>query len=116
MVNDNKLVDGKIFQVIRCHLCYKTHVLYNPRTKLRKGLISYYKINGISTLKKHVGVEHNLLAKKLNEEVNNSLRSQVEKQLAKKRQNLFSYEISEFFLQNFLTKKMKCNRNILKNM
>jgi hypothetical protein len=41
-----------------------THVLYKPRTKLGKGLISYYKTNGISTLKKHVDLEHNLFVKK----------------------------------------------------
>ncbi len=34
VVNDNKPVDGKVPQVMRCHLCYKTHVLYNSRTKL----------------------------------------------------------------------------------
>jgi hypothetical protein len=38
---------AKKIKIMRCHLCYKIHVLYNPRTKLRKGLISYYKINGI---------------------------------------------------------------------
>jgi hypothetical protein len=43
------------FKVMRCHLCYKTHVLYNPRTKLRKGLISYHKTNGILTFKKTCG-------------------------------------------------------------
>ncbi len=95
MVNGNKLVDGKILQVMRCHLCYKTHVLYNPRKKLRKRLISYYKTNGIPTLKKHVDVEHNLLAIFFNEEVNSLVRSQVEKKLVKKKQNVSSYEISE---------------------
>jgi hypothetical protein len=71
VVNDNKPMDGKIPQVMRCQLCYKTPMLYNPRTKLKKGLISYYKTNGISTLKKHVDVKHHLLANKLDEEMNN---------------------------------------------
>jgi len=70
VVNDNKPMDGKIPQVMKCHLCYKTPTLYTPRTKLRKGLISYYKTNGISTLKKHVDAEHHLLANKLDEEMN----------------------------------------------
>jgi hypothetical protein len=69
-VNDNEPMDGKIPQIMRCHLCYKTFVLYNPRIKLKKGLISYYKTNGISALKKHMNVKHSLLAKKLDEEVN----------------------------------------------
>jgi hypothetical protein len=71
VVNDNKPMDGKIPQVMRCHLCYKTPMLYNPRIKLRKGLISYYHTNGILALKKHMYVKHGLLAKKLDEEVNN---------------------------------------------
>jgi len=45
-------------------------MLYNPRTKLRKGLISYYKTNRISTLKKHVDAENGLLAKKPDKEMN----------------------------------------------
>jgi hypothetical protein len=65
VVNDNKPMDGKILQVMRCHLCYKTPMLYNPKIKLRKGLISYYKTNGILVLKKHVNVEHHLLATNL---------------------------------------------------
>ncbi len=65
-----KPMDGKIPQVMRCHLCYKTLVLYNPRIKLRKGLISYYKTNGKLALKKHMDVKHGLLAKKFDEEVN----------------------------------------------
>ncbi len=83
MVNDNKPEDGKFPQFIRCYLCYKTPLLYNPRTKLRKGLISYYKTNEILTLKKHVDVKHNLLAKKLDEEMNHSKKSQVENQLCR---------------------------------
>jgi hypothetical protein len=56
-------------------------VLYSSRTKLRKGIISYYKSNGISALRKHMDGEHNLLAKKYDEEVNSSVRSQIERQL-----------------------------------
>ncbi len=51
-----------------------TCVIYSNK-KLRKGLISYYKTNGISTLKKHVdALEHGLLAKKPNEEMNSLVR------------------------------------------
>ncbi len=77
MINDNKIVDGKIPQVMKYHLCSKTLMLYNLRTKLRKGLILYYKTNGILTLKKHADAKHNLLTKKLGEEVNNLMRTQV---------------------------------------
>ncbi len=105
VINDNKLMDGKIPQVMKYHLCSKTLVLYNLRTKLRKGLISYYKTNGISTLKKHADVEHSLLAKTLGEEVNNLMKTQVEKQPTTKRKNVSSFEISKFFLTKFLYKK-----------
>ncbi len=105
MINDNKLVDGKILQVMRYHLCSKTLVLYNLRTKLRKGLISYYKTNGILTLKKHADAKHILLAKELDKEVNNSVKIQVERQRTKKRQNVFSFEISKFIFTKFIYKK-----------
>ncbi len=72
-------------------------MLYNSRTKLKKGLISYYKTIGISFLKKHVDVEHGLLAKKLDEEVNNVVRIEIEKKPTKKRLNVSSSKIFEFF-------------------
>jgi hypothetical protein len=90
-INDNKLVDGKILQVMKYHLCSKTLVLYDLRTKLRKGLIPCYKTNGISTLKKHADIEHSLLAKTLGEEVNNLMRTQIEKQPTTNRQNVSSF-------------------------
>ncbi len=42
-------------------------------------------------------VEHDLLANFLNEEVNSLVRSQVEKQLVKKKQKVSSYEFFEIF-------------------
>ncbi len=42
-------------------------------------------------------VEHFLLAKKIDEEMNNPVRSELEKQLVKKRQNVPSNEIFDFF-------------------
>ncbi len=80
-------------------------MLYNPRTKLPKGLISYYKINGIFALKKHVDAKHNLLAKKLDEEVNSLVRTQGERQPTKKRQNVSSFEISKIFSTKLLYNK-----------
>jgi hypothetical protein len=107
VVNDNKPMDAKIPQVMRIHLCYDTHVLYNPRTKTRKGLISYYKTNGILTLKMHVDAKHSLLAKKLDEEVNSSIRTQGERQPTKKRQNVSSFENFKMFSTKLIYKKDK---------
>jgi hypothetical protein len=42
-----------------CILCYQNTVIgINPRTQARKGLISYYKTNGITFHKKHVDANH----------------------------------------------------------
>jgi hypothetical protein len=43
---------------------------------MKKGFVSYFKSNGI---KKHVDVDHGLLVKKIKEEVNNSLKSPLER-------------------------------------
>jgi hypothetical protein len=53
-VNHESLVDVKVSQVMRCILCYNrplSHVILEPRTKLRKGLVSNFKSNGKLYLK-----------------------------------------------------------------
>jgi hypothetical protein len=47
--------------------------VHNPRTKERKGLITYYKTYGIIALKKHVDAYHSIIGIFLEEEVNNSI-------------------------------------------
>jgi hypothetical protein len=42
----------------------------NSSIQARKGIISYYKTNGITSLKKHVDVEHIIIVKMSEEEVN----------------------------------------------
>jgi len=51
---------------------------------MKKGLISYFKDNDVTTLKKHVDVDHGLIAKKVEEKVNNNMKSPIESQIAKK--------------------------------
>jgi hypothetical protein len=51
----------------------------NPRTQVKKGLISYYKTNAIFFLKKHVDADHFFLAQMFEEKVNNLLKSTKEK-------------------------------------
>jgi hypothetical protein len=65
----------------------------------------YYKTNGISALKKHVDVKHGLFAKKLDEEVNSLVKTQVERQSTKKWQNVSSSKFSKFFSPKFPYKK-----------
>jgi hypothetical protein len=62
-------------------------------------------MNGIITLKKHVDVKHYLLAKKIDKEINSLVKSELERQLAKNRQNVSSSEISEFFIAKVPCKK-----------
>jgi len=50
------------------------------------------------TLKKHVDVDHVVIAKKI-EEVNNHVTRVLEKQLAKKRHNRSINEVSKFLVQ-----------------
>jgi hypothetical protein len=61
------------------------------------GIITYCKKNGITTLKKHVDVDHVIFANIFEEEVNFPLRNVLERQLAKRRPNVSNSEISKFF-------------------
>ncbi len=55
---------------------------------------------------------HTLLAKKFEEEVNSFVKSGLERQLAKKRPNVFANEIFEFFfLLKILLRRMMCSKN-----
>jgi len=51
-VNDNKPMDVKCFQLMKCIFCYANLVLItNSKTQTRKGLILYNIANEITTLK-----------------------------------------------------------------
>jgi len=49
-----------------------------------------------------VDAKHTVLAKKFKKEISNPIRSGLEKQLAKKRPNVFANEVFEFFLLKIL--------------
>ncbi len=54
-VNEKKELDNKSHQLMRCFLCYLEVIkVCNKITNGKKGLISYYKTNGITLLKNHV--------------------------------------------------------------
>jgi hypothetical protein len=65
-------------------ICHNEYVPFIARTKFKKGFISYFKSNGITTFKKHEDAKHTLLTKKFKEEVNSLVKSGFEKQLTKK--------------------------------
>lgn len=63
-------------------LCYQTLACgINLRTQARKELISYYKTYGITSFTKHVDINHMLITKEFNEEMNNLLKEREEIQL-----------------------------------
>jgi hypothetical protein len=65
---------------MHCILCYQELVIaINSRIQARKGLISCCKTNGITSLKKHVDVEHLIIAKMFEEKVNSLLKGGVER-------------------------------------
>jgi hypothetical protein len=48
-----------------CFLWLYFYLIFNQITRLRKGLLSYFKSNGMTIFKKHVNANHELIAKKL---------------------------------------------------
>ncbi len=97
-VNDGKEVEITSHQLMRSILCYHYVVnIPNPRTEERKGFKTYYKTYGITVLQKHVDVDHSIIAKKFEEEINNEIIGSVEKQHVKKRPNVPRSAIFGFF-------------------
>jgi hypothetical protein len=63
----------------------------------KQGLVLYNTTNVITTLKKHVNANHSIIVKMFEEEVNRSLKGEVEKQPTKKRLNPYRSAIVFFF-------------------
>ncbi len=89
-------------------------MIINQWTRVMKGLVSYFKSSGIiTTLKKHVNVEHGLIAKKFEDEVNNNTKTRMEKKIVKKMPKKFGSAIFNFlgFVDSF--KKDNVNKKII---
>jgi hypothetical protein len=43
VVNDNTIVDGRKYQIMHFMFCHTNPIVFNPRKKERKIIISYYK-------------------------------------------------------------------------
>ncbi len=72
-VNDESLVDVKVPQVFCCIFSYNRllgHVILEQKTRLKKNLVLYFKSNELTTLEKHVIVDHGLITKKIEEKIN----------------------------------------------
>jgi hypothetical protein len=85
---------------MKCILCYDNVVnIPNARTKERKGLITCYKTYDITIFKKRVDVDHFIIAKKFEEEINNEVIGRVERQRTKKRSNVIASVIYIFVVK-----------------
>ncbi len=97
-MDDGKEVEATSHQVIICILCYDNPVnILNPRTKERKGLITYNKTYGITVLTKHVDADHFIIVKFFEEEINNETIGIIEKQSEKKKSQMFQQVQYLFF-------------------
>jgi hypothetical protein len=83
---------------MHCLLCHSQPIVStNSRKQLKKGLITYYKTNGITCLQKHLDVNHLAIYKRFQEKINNQRKKNVEKQYANKRFLISNPSTSKFF-------------------
>jgi len=68
-----------------------------PKTQTKKCLIIYNITNGITTLKNYVNVNHSIIAKMFEKEINSPLKGKVERQPTKERYNPSRNAIIKFF-------------------
>jgi hypothetical protein len=68
--------------------CFKPILSLNPREQLKKGLMSYYKTNGITCLRTRVDRIHSIIFRFFEKEVNNSRRGNFDKQYTIKKKTL----------------------------
>ncbi len=62
-INDNKKTDRNNLQMKDCIFYYNNFVnAYSPIIQARKGLIFYYKTNGIIVFSNHVNANHTIIA------------------------------------------------------
>jgi hypothetical protein len=71
----------------------------------------YYKTNGILTLKKHVDVDHVMIPKFFEKEINNLVKPGYLKDNQQKKLNLSSNAIYINLVKKILSKRMMCNKN-----
>jgi len=85
-VNDNKDVDVKCLQTMTCIIWYNNPILLgNAKTQEKIfTIITYNTTNGITTLKKHMNLDHYTIAKMFEEKVNIPLKGGMKRQPIKK--------------------------------
>ncbi len=88
--------------------CYTSIVeIPNPKTQAKKCSTLYNITNQIIKMKKHVFINHSIIAKMFKEEMNSPLKGEEERKPTKKRPNIFGNSIFKFFqLQRNLSRNM----------
>jgi len=91
---------------MRCIFCYDGLVNnHNPsKSNDIKDLITYYKIYGISSLKKHVDANHAIIAKTFEEGVHSPIKGPIERQPTNKKFNVSNTIIPNVFTIKTLSK------------
>jgi len=69
------------------------------------------KTNGITSPRKHNNVDHAIVVKRFEDEVNSLMNEKEDRQLAKKRPNISRGFIFKKFVLKDSFKKIMCNRN-----
>jgi hypothetical protein len=86
---------------MQCIICHSNVVgleILALHTRLQKGLIAYHKSNGITTMEKHVELEHNTLIKKFRKkQFDVAIIISLSREPAKKRAHVTPSAISGFF-------------------
>jgi hypothetical protein len=77
-------------QIMRWLPYYQKPIIgINPRIQAKKWLISYYKTNGIISLKKHGDADHFFIRQMFEEEMNNLLRKNEEDSHQRKNESIW---------------------------
>jgi len=112
-VNDNVKIDLENTHIMHCILYYQELVIgINLRIQTRKRLISYYKTNGITSLKKHVDVKHTIITKLFKEKI--FVKRNRRKIISKERLCLVG-QFLNYFLSKLLKKKDVSQKEFLED-
>jgi hypothetical protein len=86
-------------------LSFSTCLSYESKEIVKERSNIILQTSGITCLQKHLDVNHQIIFKKFQEEINKQGKKNVERQLAKKRSNISNSSISKFFVSKYPFKK-----------
>jgi hypothetical protein len=80
---------------------------------MRKGIISYFRTNEINNLEKHVDANHDMFAKKFDEELNSYIKANVVKQCVFLKTNIYGTSIFNLFSSIVFSKEDELEQKIV---